>query len=901
MALLNELWDGLSQPTREVLRWAWAVADLRAVGTSSGAEPVDGFDLMLGLLLAQPRDSDARVLFEHFGLTARNALPGDFPAIAPQALAEAVRAQPDDEVPSLEPDTEQVVERARELVPDGEESAALLAALLQASTPATTRLQTALTDAGADPSAFVEDYVRYVVDAADEAAKTEPDPEALRAWLQREHPHRPVDIPAYKADVAGPGQGTEDLLGLQAEVDAFAYLLASRGLAPPLAVGLFGDWGSGKSFFMRSVRRRVESLLSSPRVRQTPQRDLPLWKHVVQVEFNAWHYVEGDLWASLVDHIFRHLATVGSEPVSRIEQRQRQVLDKLESAARRKALAQHRRAALREDLAHKREELRQARRIRQERLAALERERQRAFRQHLVGEELAALGELAPSLADPGQRSAVELLAALDEARGQIQRAQGLLGPFWSSWRRVGVAFLAALGIPAGVFVLERLGGSGVLQLAGGAAAGIAYVAGLLRTGVAWTRERLDTIERARHQVERAAQASAQAVDDDVRAAEQELELAEEQLQAVLREEESLETEIHRLDAELASITPSRMLSEFVSERAGAQDYRRHLGLAALIRQDFEQLSDLIRHNNDQIVQRGETDELAFNRIVLYIDDLDRCPEEHVVKVLQAVHLLLAFDLFVVVVAVDSRWLANSLVSQHPGLLGGADPGRATPQDYLEKIFQLPFWVQPLDDPDLRKRLVHGLLEPNLLRAREGQQRAGTTSTLEVDDAHREVLTAMLDTGGGQPLTAQTLAITRDELDFLDTLAPLLGDTPRGVKRFVNVYQLLTTMSAARRDDAAQPPEAHLLAFLAAVNHGAPGLAEQLFALALDQPATPLGPLVAALTVPPEDELTDAQRQRLDTWIAERPQWQTLPAERLKRHIPLVQRLTFQPRTAAPG
>ncbi len=44
-----------------------------------------------------------------------------------------------------------------------------------------------------------------------------------------------------------------------------------------------------------------------------------------------------------------------------------------------------------------------------------------------------------------------------------------------------------------------------------------------------------------------------------------------------------------------------------------------------------------------------------LNRIVLYIDDLDRCPPKRVVEVLQAVHLLLAFELFVVVVGVDAR------------------------------------------------------------------------------------------------------------------------------------------------------------------------------------------------------------------------------------------------------
>ena len=63
------------------------------------------------------------------------------------------------------------------------------------------------------------------------------------------------------------------------------------------------------------------------------------------------------------------------------------------------------------------------------------------------------------------------------------------------------------------------------------------------------------------------------------------------------------------------------------------------------------------------------------DRIILYIDDLDRCPEANVVEVLQAVHLLLAFPLFVVVVGVDSRWLLHSLQSRMTQFQGKGAPG----------------------------------------------------------------------------------------------------------------------------------------------------------------------------------------------------------------------------------
>lgn len=62
-----------------------------------------------------------------------------------------------------------------------------------------------------------------------------------------------------------------------------------------------------------------------------------------------------------------------------------------------------------------------------------------------------------------------------------------------------------------------------------------------------------------------------------------------------------------------------------------------------------------------------------LERIVIYIDDLDRCRPDHVVQMLEATHLLLALDLFVVVVAVDSRWLTRALQIHYKELLSAGE------------------------------------------------------------------------------------------------------------------------------------------------------------------------------------------------------------------------------------
>jgi hypothetical protein len=76
-----------------------------------------------------------------------------------------------------------------------------------------------------------------------------------------------------------------------------------------------------------------------------------------------------------------------------------------------------------------------------------------------------------------------------------------------------------------------------------------------------------------------------------------------------------------------------------------------------LVREDLEQLAEWLDPRSPTSL------EAKIDRIVLYVDDLDRCAPRRVVEVLQAVHLLLAFPIFVVVVAVDHHWLLTSLES----------------------------------------------------------------------------------------------------------------------------------------------------------------------------------------------------------------------------------------------
>ncbi len=200
--------------------------------------------------------------------------------------------------------------------------------------------------------------------------------------------------------------------------------------------------------------------------------------------------------------------------------------------------------------------------------------------------------------------------------------------------------------------------------------------------------------------------------------------------EARVRAAEIALAEAHAREAELAraldDLRPERRLTRFIESRARSADYREQLGLVSLARRDFEELSRIfadtialkqgVEDTDEQARDLGELS-ASIDRVVLFIDDLDRCEPEKVVDVLQAVHLLLAYPLFGVVVGVDQRCLKQSLRIKFKGLLTpdhqnetgedglntNGDEIPATPLDYLEKIFHIPFHLPPMGGSGLCK------------------------------------------------------------------------------------------------------------------------------------------------------------------------------------------------------
>jgi WD40 repeat protein len=515
----------------------------------------------------------------------------------------------------------------------------------------------------------------------------------------------------YNADDAG-DPSRQDALGFTDDVKMLCSVLADRKALPPLSVGLFGEWGSGKSFFMRLMRERMAALAKAARDAEANRQETRYCSHVVQITFNAWHYMDANLWASLAAEIFFRLATPDSDAASRekaeVDRQREAILRQLDTCQQLTAeLTQMRKQAETQRIEIE-EKLVRARNDRVGKAIELAK---------IVAKDVAAQLTDDPDLTRLREQAADELgLSELTplELPGLVSDLRTVSGMAAAGWRLLAkrkAGWVWTFGLAA-AFVVSLLVGLVLLTAAGGqwhgwiaigaTVASLAGFAAQIRPVVAAVSKGLDRAEEARQREEalvqqfRADQATEQA---RLEAELDRLTAQEQGLAVQLAAAAAAEAEARSEEEDLRA---DRRLRKFLEERSGSSDYRSQLGLISLLHKDFRRLDALLG-----LAREGTDNDLPrIDRIILYIDDLDRCPPARVVDVLQAMHLLLALPLFVVVVGVDPRWLLGSLKRHYGALLQIPASERAasadishwasTPQDYLEKIFQIPFALMPM-------------------------------------------------------------------------------------------------------------------------------------------------------------------------------------------------------------
>lgn len=786
-----------------------------------------------------------------------------------------------------------------------------------------------------------------------------------------------ASVPRRRADFDADSASGPDLLDIQQDVLALATLIAAREACPPLSIGLFGDWGSGKTFFMKQLRYAVHQLSKEAREAKVMQRDHPFYKRIVQIEFNAWHYAEGNLWASMVEHILTNLRIADDQPSTVTEDLQKHFFEQLKFTEKAVDEAEVKTKEAQARVADAEKAVKDAEENHENKKQELqELSKKSAARDfHLSGAYAVIAETLQPLGFQPVTNAVADLQSSLRKAKNVLERGNTVFTPLLHAsdrknrWRSLLVILLGAplAGATTG-WLLADLGDARIAEISA-TATGLAT---LLGCGATWLRKQAEWISKWSDKIEIAQstydQELARALADTVAETaktEQELALARQVYTLAQQRAEQARRENDATRALLAGATTSELLGKFIQDRAASTDYRKHLGVLAIVRQDFEKLSNLIEEENWQLSPEGSNDdrytgrlkkittledeavgsEKRINRIVLYIDDLDRCPPAKVVDVLQAVHLLLAFPLFVVVVGVDARWISRSLETRYRELLhvDGADSkvdiaqifGVVRSEDYLEKIFQIPFWLRSMNATSAR-RMVQGLLRNgfntlSVSKSVEGQ--FGNSTDQQLSDISKQ-------TGASPPVTQagtdrasdnkerkqlldssitatkirsepfspnlESMQVHDFEVQAIDALSPLLGRSPRALKRFVNLYRLIKASLTPIEHNSFIRQEEHMIGdyetvmFLLAVDTGLPRISRAMFdsiysiACAPDDNDSYVNRLIE--TLDKHEAASTADCTKLKTWMKSEEKAIRInrSIQKLKFWLPRVSRFSFQ-------
>jgi hypothetical protein len=586
---------------------------------------------------------------------------------------------------------------------------------------------------------------------------------------------RPVDLCSDEPEsvVRLDTQWSSDPLGIRGDVETFAALLASRTLEPPLSIGIFGPWGSGKTTFLTRLKAAVDRRREEAKASIAKSQPTPYVSNVVHVEFNAWHFSETALTSSLVDTIFRKLsAYIKNDPELTGKERSDQAFAQLASATRKVEAAEALERAAEAAVEKAQTKLAESRRQAAKAVTSARQAIQRvwsAARGALTGVEAVKQSGVLKALGDTVE-STDDLLNRVSALRNRPARLVGDLG--WRASLGFAVAVLAIPPLVAWIVgsVLNR---GQVVEVLSALAAMLTTIAAWGRKATAAVSKMDEALIRVTDEYEKELEKDRDAVE-----AQQAVDQANAAAAAASAVAKTANEALAQARAEAANASLPAQMLQVVSTRIDAQAYSKELTSISLARADLEALSRLLRYQrNGSTPAAGDTamtpTARAVDRVILYIDDLDRCKQEDVVQVLQVVHMLLGFELFVVVVAVDARWVESALKGSYTWL-GEGGTERVTPQDYLEKIFQISFWLEPMTVDRAAKFL--GTLVPAASRESGPVFSADPAGT---------------GTAGGTVPAIAKVGITGIELDYLRALARYVGTSPRRVKRLVNTYRLI--------------------------------------------------------------------------------------------------------------
>jgi hypothetical protein len=225
---------------------------------------------------------------------------------------------------------------------------------------------------------------------------------------------------------------------------------------------------------------------------------------------------------------------------------------------------------------------------------------------------------------------------------------------------------------------------------------------------------------------------------------------------------------------------------------AAKPDFHDQIGIMADIKSEIGFISHLLESRN----KKKQT------RVVLFIDDLDRCEHRKAVEVLQAIMLLLADrdgSPFVIFLGIDARIMVRAVEEHYGAVLVKAG---INGYEYLDKIVQVPFVIPPANRTDIGNyidSLIWTKAEKDLVASKflpkeqvEPQKildiPASELAKHAVSDPPLVTNQDNLPQVKADPVP---VTFTEPEREALMACKDDIAENPRKIKRIFNIYRLV--------------------------------------------------------------------------------------------------------------
>jgi len=274
--------------------------------------------------------------------------------------------------------------------------------------------------------------------------------------------------------------------------------------------------------------------------------------------------------------------------------------------------------------------------------------------------------------------------------------------------------------------------------------------------------------------------------------------------------EEAQSALIHAILAKLAEdktiLDETKELFKRLKEGASILKLAKFISKTAVtMTPDLPGLLDCFKDESEKLAQTMEAFDKDFDevlkrakvgRIVVFIDDLDRCSSSKVIETFETIKLFLNTPACTFVIGADSKKIAEAITDVYKV----TDDPRQKAKDYLEKIVQIPFSIPEQRMTDIscyigmliigRHLTDEGWAE--LIKARPEFYGAGQalTETLLRWPAKNPALFKGID-----EVTEELTQV----LPYAESVGRGLRGNPRQIKRFLNILSLRRQLAEANK------------------------------------------------------------------------------------------------------